>query len=302
MGCLKPITLRRDEPDEQVVPCGKCPDCLARKVAGWSFRLMQEEKKSSSAYFITLTYGDDNDTAPLSKNGFMEISKRDLQLFFKRLRRLQERDPGSIRKGNDGRFQYVGYQKDKPIKYFAVGEYGTLRQTPHYHIILFNANIKLIAKAWQQPDGKPIGSIYYGDVNGASIGYTLKYISNKPFKKKHKNDDRQKNFQLQSTGLGKSFLTPQMSQWYQSLPAERQYAQLPDGRKIALPRYYRDKIFSDSIRAQIRDIQLERIEEIQLKEMQKQGDLYWHNKDQKAKERFRKAQLDYNTFTSLQKF
>ena len=300
MPCLKPITLHRDTPDEQIVPCGKCPDCLAAKVAGWSFRLTQEEKKSSSAYFITLTYGDDNDTAPLSKNGFMEIRKRDLQLFFKRLRRLQERDPGSIRQGNDGRFTYIS--NDKPIKYFAVGEYGTRRQRPHYHVILFNANIKLIAKAWQQPDGKPIGSIYYGDVNGASIGYTLKYISNKPFKKKHKNDDRQKNFQLQSTGLGKNYLTPQMVQWHLSDLENRSYCQLADGRKVNLPRYYRDKIYEQSLKDIVRDAQLSRIERETLKAMQEQGDLYWHNKDQKAKERFRKAQLDYNTFTSLQKF
>ena len=230
----------------------------------------------------------------------MEIRKRDLQLFFKRLRRLQERDPGSIRQGNDGRFTYIS--NDKPIKYFAVGEYGTRRQRPHYHVILFNANIKLIAKAWQQPDGKPIGSIYYGDVNGASIGYTLKYISNKPFKKKHKNDDRQKNFQLQSTGLGKNYLTPQMVQWHLSDLENRSYCQLADGRKVNLPRYYRDKIYEQSLKDIVRDAQLSRIERETLKAMQEQGDLYWHNKDQKAKERFRKAQLDYNTFTSLQKF
>ena len=300
MPCLKPITLHRDTPDEQIVPCGKCPDCLARKVAGWSFRLMQEEKKSSSAYFITLTYGDDNDTAPITRNGFMELSKRDLQLFFKRLRKLHDSSPLRVTVSQRGS-RISTPHADSRIKYFAVGEYGTRKQRPHYHIILFNARIELIAKAWMQ-DGKPIGSIYYGDVNGASIGYTLKYISNKPFKKKHKNDDRQKNFQLQSTGLGRAFLTPAMVSWYLADPSQRYYAQLQDGRKIALPRYYRDKIFDERLRAIVRDAQIERIEEQTLKELREQGDLYWHNKDQKAKERFRKAQLDYNTFTSLQKF
>ena len=38
------------------VPCGKCPNCKKRRVNEWVFRLQEEDKVSSTSYFITLTY------------------------------------------------------------------------------------------------------------------------------------------------------------------------------------------------------------------------------------------------------
>ncbi|QCS37346.1 replication initiation protein [Tortoise microvirus 89] len=157
-------------------PCGKCPECLARRTSGWSFRLMEESKRAESAHFVTLTYA----TAPVTKKGFMTLCKKDVQDFFKRLR------------------YYLG--KDVKIKYYVVGEYGTRTLRPHYHAIIFGANYYGIEKAWSL-DNKRIGLVHYGVVNGASVGYTLKYMS-KPSKiPLHKNDDRVKEFSLMSKGL-----------------------------------------------------------------------------------------------------
>lgn len=172
--CLTPITITIKRTDEkQSVPCGKCPQCLARRISGWSFRLMQEDKKSDSSHFITLTY--DTDTVPISDKGYMSLNKRDVQLFFKRLRKAHG-------KSN--------------IKYYACGEYGTKGKRPHYHAILFNANIELLQDAWR------CGQIHYGTVSAASVGYTLKYMC-KPSKiPMHKNDDRQPEFSLMSKNWG----------------------------------------------------------------------------------------------------
>lgn len=115
----------------------------------------------------------------------MSLCKRDLQLFFKRLR-----------KKTDGK-----------VIYYAVGEYGSNYSRPHYHIILFNAQQQDVITAWTK-DGKEIGSVYFGQVAEASIGYTLKYISKEKRIPLHANDDRQREFSLMSKGIGKNYINP----------------------------------------------------------------------------------------------
>lgn len=179
MACITPF-YKRDKDNEWLqLPCGKCPDCLARRASGWSFRLMQQEKVSDSAHFVTLTYNTDH--VPISEKGFMTLVKADLQKFFKRLRKLSAED-------------------SLPIKYYACGEYGGTRHRPHYHVILFNSNPGDVIKAWCL-DGKPLGTPYFGTVTGASIGYTLKYITKKGKFPLHANDDRISEFSLMSKGL-----------------------------------------------------------------------------------------------------
>lgn len=190
-----------------------------RLVHSWSFRLMQEEKKSSSANFITLTYATSN--VPITKGRRFTLWKRDLQLFFKRLRKADTKSG-----------------KQSLIKYFAVGEYGGRTHRPHYHIILFNANIQDLQKAWG------LGNIHYGFVDYASVYYTLKYVMKSPRKRK---DTRQKEFRLMSKGLGKSYVD-KFGKWHQKAITERMYLNLMDGKKIGMPRYYKDKIYNDEQR------------------------------------------------------
>lgn len=169
--CHSPIVIKRDEVSISV-PCGKCEQCTKRRISGWSFRLMQEDKISSSSYFITLTY--DTAKVPITKNGYMGLSKRDVQLFFKRLRKV-----------NSGK-----------LKYYLAGEYGGKTARPHYHIILFNCDVKTIQDSWD------LGSIHYGEVTAASVGYTCKYIQKPRRIPLHRNDDRQPEFSLMSKKLG----------------------------------------------------------------------------------------------------
>lgn len=174
MACINPITLQSGD----IVPCSKCLNCKKRRVSGWSFRLMQQLKISQSARFITLTY--DTNHVPITKRGFMSLDKTDFQKFIKRLRKAQK-DVGNI-------------------KYYAVGEYGGRTMRPHYHAIIFNADVKLIQPAWSL-NGIDIGMVHYGEVNEATIGYTLKYISKASKVPLHRNDDRVKEFSLMSKDL-----------------------------------------------------------------------------------------------------
>jgi hypothetical protein len=199
-------------------PCGKCPPCIRRRVSGWAFRLNKQSEQSNSAHFVTLTYNDEHITK--TKSGLDTLVKADVQKFFKRLRKLT---------------------KEK-ISYYAVGEYGTDGQRPHYHIILFNANPKIVENAWSI-DNNVLGNIHFGDVGEASVGYTLKYISKEKKIPMFNGDDRQKEFALMSKGLGKGYLTEQMVKWHKRNIENRVYLPLKDGKKAAMPRYYKDKLY-----------------------------------------------------------
>lgn len=203
MACKVPFILKESR---QPVPCGKCPDCYKRRTSGWSFRLMQEEKISDSAHFITLTY--DTKVVPITKNGFMDLSKRHLQLFFKRIRKATKQHGYTITKRIRNKVQHkysTITPTKKPIKYYAVGEYGGRTNRPHYHIIMFNAQIELIQEAWN------MGNVHYGQVSNASVGYTLKYMTKKAKIPMHRNDDRTPEFSLMSKRLGESYLKKKIS-------------------------------------------------------------------------------------------
>lgn len=252
--CLRAI----NKLDGSIVPCGKCPLCIARRISGWSFRLMQELKHSSSAHFITLTYDDKH--APTDLFGNLTISKRDLRNFFKRLRKANSKKPSvllSTEENTGGLVTRVSrIVHNKPIKYFAVGEYGSRTYRPHYHIILFNASVELIQNAWGITDRltletEHIGQVHYGDQRGvceASIGYCFKYLQ-KQNRRYWKGELRQPTFSVCSKGLGIEYLTEQTCEWHAADVENRMYIQLQDGKKISMPRYYKDKIFFDGERS-----------------------------------------------------
>jgi len=198
------------------VPCGKCYDCKMRIVSQWAFRLQQEEKQSLSSLFVTLTYN--TETIPISPKGFLTLDKTDVQKFMKRLRK---------------------HSQNQNIKYFAVGEYGTKKMRPHYHILLFNTDQETILKAWN------LGEIHIGNITEASTAYTLKYMLKEPQIPKHKNDDRKKEFRLMSKGLGKNYLTPNIIKYHTNRPNEN-YVTI-EQYKIPMPRYYRNKLYAPEI-------------------------------------------------------
>jgi hypothetical protein len=203
-------------------PCGKCPACIRRRVSGWAFRINKQSEQSNSAHFVTLTYNDEH--IKKTKNGFETLVKKDVQDFFKRLRKLTK----------------------QKISYYAVGEYGDTGERPHYHIILFNANPKIVENAWKLNDTS-LGNVHFGDVGDASVGYTLKYISKDKKIPQFNGDDRQKEFALMSKGLGAGYLTENMVKWHTKGNIENKvYLPLKDGKKAAMPRYYKDKIYDQN--------------------------------------------------------
>lgn len=266
------------------VPCGKCPLCVARRTSQWSFRILQEEKISQSAYFLTLTY--DTKHVPLTRSGYMTIKKRDVQLFFKRLRKAHGE---YYREFNPKTFRYVKkWRSSGPaIKYYTVGEYGSKYNRPHYHAIVFNAQVEKIQPAWE------LGHVYYGTVTGGSVGYCLKYMCKKGKIPMHAKDDRIKEFGLMSKGLGKNYITEAMRKWHLSDMDNRMYCNLTDGKKISMPRYYKDKIYTEEQRKRIAFFQKLRYENEQREAEKSGGENYWHFRAEAVKAAF--ISMDYKS-------
>lgn len=249
----------RDKKNNQAVtvPCGKCEKCYKRRVSAWSFRLLQEDKHSQTSYFITLTY--DTDHVNFTNRGYLNLCKRDFQLFIKRVRKSHD-----IRSRKSS---LLSQARNTQLKYYAVGEYGGKRYRPHFHCIVFNASLELM---FDKPtcrllrdtkyDGKtqvickqwPLGMATVGQVTGASVGYTLKYMMKQSRIPMHKNDDRTPEFALMSKGLGERYLTPAMKQWHKADLVNRMYCNAPGGVKISMPRYYKLKLYDDTEKALVK--------------------------------------------------
>lgn len=224
------------------VPCGKCPPCKKRRVAGWRFRMKEEEKVAMCVHFVTLTY--DTSTVPITKNGFMTLEPRDFTLFMKQLRNLQSRQKQ--------------IPKDWPkIKYYACGEYGTLKNRPHYHIVLYNCwDLMDIGKAWQ----KGIVDVQ-ANAKAGSFAYTAGYIDKEKRIPMHKNDDRAKEFSRMSKLLGINYVKkPTNIKWHLADIQNRCYI-VDEGKKIPMPRYYKQKIYKkwqrDKIAQKAKQIEME---------------------------------------------
>jgi len=85
--CITPFYIKHKISNEKIpVPCSKCPPCMKRRTSGWSYRLVKEGDRSKTALFITLTYNTDK--VPITKKGYMNLDKKDVQKFMKRLRKL----------------------------------------------------------------------------------------------------------------------------------------------------------------------------------------------------------------------
>lgn len=109
-----------------VVPCGHCLGCHIDYSRDWANRMVIELQDNPDAIFLTLTYNNEN--LPFTEVEFEDetiagrptLSVRDLQLFFKRLRK---KFPG------------------KRIRYYVAGEYGPKTHRPHYHAIVYGIGL-----------------------------------------------------------------------------------------------------------------------------------------------------------------
>ena len=209
------------------VPCGRCIECRLQKARSWALRCMHEASFHKFNCWITLTYDDEN----LPDNG--SLSRRDLQLFLKKLRKRHE---------------------PERFKFFASGEYGGNTMRPHYHVMLFGLDFA-DKKRIGTRDNFPVwhsdfldsvwgkGNTEIGSLTVDSAMYTCKYIVDK--------DDRvdfgarEMPFLQMSRGgrngrgIGHS--------WYKKNQLEmfRDDNVIIKGSEVAIPRYYQSLMAQD---------------------------------------------------------
>lgn len=212
----------RKKGESMDLPCGRCYDCKKTRISGWSFRLQKEYERSTEGIFLTLTINPEH--MNISDKGLMTLRKQDVQAFMKKLRKL-----------NQGR----------TLKYYACGEYGGKTKRPHYHIILYNADPETIEKAWTK------GEFHIGTLTPASCGYTLKYISKPSRVPMWDGDDRLPEFSLMSKKLGDNYLTEKIKNWHDADIMERMYVPYKDGKRLPMPRYYKEKLYTKEQREHI---------------------------------------------------
>lgn len=140
--------------------CYTCSGCQADRKAAWGLRMSHEASMHDRNSFLTLTYDQDH----YPENGLLE--KEVLINFFRRLR---------------DRYQ-------KPIRYFACGEYGPATHRAHYHAIIFGEDFldgashpnnrglrtnPILDDIWKR------GMVQAGSVTYNSCNYVAGYVQKK---------------------------------------------------------------------------------------------------------------------------
>ncbi|AXH73312.1 MAG: replication initiator protein [Microviridae sp.] len=261
MQCIRPMPMTVN--GERIhVPCNHCNFCLQNRRNEWAYRLTYELKRSQSAKFLTITYNEEH--VPKYKD-LPVLDKSHLTLLFKTIKQKQKRL--LVIQGKQQKLSQVKknelYDKWK-IKYYAVGEYGTQFERPHYHAIVYNLNPFILGKLnidalWNK------GNIHYGDANEKTISYTAKYLidaQEEEWQKKF----RPKPFAIMSKGLGENYIEAR-KEWHTK---DLKFYVNKQGDKVRMPRYYKDRIFNDEQKkeggaqalAQAEQVQNERIESL----------------------------------------
>ena len=210
LSCLHPVIVNNRYTGETVaVPCGKCSACMNTRSALWVQKLDEEMRHHRYNLFVTLQYNDldipqyvrlrkedtpfidgrydwsyiDSDTGQMlsfydssvSRHNKADreyifdtkilnvLSKRDVQLFVKLLNYYARQI--TDRYGN--------------FRYYICGEYGGKTFRPHYHVLLFIDDERIIknidsllAKSWKH------GNIYDPHlVSGSASQYVASYLN-----------------------------------------------------------------------------------------------------------------------------
>lgn len=213
-----------------VVPvgCGKCMECRKQKARNWQVRLHEEIRNDKNGKFVTFTFSNESIKELAKDIKGLEGYNLDNEIAKIAVRRFLER----------WRKKYK-----KSVKHWLVTELGgNGTENIHLHGILWTKeNEKTIKEIWKY------GFIWVGDknnggyVNEKTINYIVKYVNKIDTKHKEYNSKI-----LTSAGIGKNYIN--------RIDAEKNKFKGPEtketyttkqGLNIALPIYYRNKIYTE---------------------------------------------------------
>lgn len=210
------------------VGCSKCIECMKQKSREWQVRLMEDVRHNKNGKFVTLTYSNES-IKKISKEikglkGYdldNEIAKKSVRWFLERWRKKYK----------------------KSIRHWLVTELGhNGTENIHIHGIMWtDQSLDEIEKIWQY------GYIWKGKENYVSektVNYLVKYVN-----KIDKVHTEYKPKILTSAGIGGGYIDRGESRnnQYKGKDTNETY-KTRTGHKIAMPTYWRNKIYSEDER------------------------------------------------------
>ena len=210
--------------------CGLCRECLRKKGREWRIRNYEQLKETPTAVFFTGTFTDErieylSKKYNIDKEEVNQIAKKEVRLFLERIRK---------------------YNKGKSVKHWIVTEKGhTKTRRIHIHGIFYaeNGHTQQSLK-WILRNQWIAGYNYSGKyVNQRTINYVSKYLT--------KIDEDNRDFRgivLCSPGLGRNYTIKNKKrfEWRGEKSKEDYYCK--NGASIPLPRYYKEKVYTEEQR------------------------------------------------------
>lgn len=285
-----------------ILACGQCLECRCQYAQQWANRIMLEAQYHDESYMLTLTYDDEHvprmwpyeykdfTDDPLSyydahgrfdatkyfsdmpywhyycnpRTGIVErlpckryrgdevytLEPKDLQDFVKRLRDQQH------------------YHHSNTIRYYGVGEYGTEKHRPHYHIIVFGLHLDDVVETGTNKHGTVLhdsatihrlwgkGITEVSPLNWEDAAYCARYTTKKLGKAEtdfYKENCLVPEFTRMSLkpAIGAQYYQEHKDEIYKH--DEIHLSTAKGGRTVKPPRYY-DKLYDDVYPAEMAEV------------------------------------------------
>jgi hypothetical protein len=246
-------------PDERVkivtASCGKCMECRKQKMREWQVRLSEELRTQElPAWFVTMTY---------SEKSLQELDNQ-IEYEHKKIKRKLYKEKKLAGHQRNKENYLEGYNRDneiarlsvrrfterwrkkfgKTVRHWIVTELGTNKtERLHLHGIVWCQNKADIKERWQY------GGVYIGEwCNNETIAYIVKYLN--------KSDKIHKEYipkMFVSQGIGRKYLNrkdKELNKYKEGGGTDELY-RTRDGLKLALPIYYRNKIYTENEREKL---------------------------------------------------
>lgn len=212
------------------VGCGKCIECRKQKAREWQIRLQQELGDWNYKYFLTLTFSEESlkdltDELQGTETNVNKCAQFAMRRFLERWRK----------------------KYGKSVQHWFITELGHEgTERIHLHGIIFSNEPHTneeFEKIWSY------GWTYTGEYcTERTINYIIKYVT--------KIDPDHKTYEADifcSAGLGKRYLRNNMILEKHQFAGKDtiQYYTLKNGQKVALPKYYRNKLWTQKERDQL---------------------------------------------------
>lgn len=226
------------------IGCGECIECKQKKAREWRVRLLEEFKTNKQCSFVTLTFAE-------------ETLKRYRQLAQKEIQDVNycdiyETDNIAAKIAIRHMLERFRKKTGKSIRHWLITERGhTNTRRVHIHGIIWHEfkqkgrgknGIYDLNELWKN------GWCFNGDYVGEkTITYISKYIT--------KNDKENKGFHgkiCASPGIGRDFIngyTKNRNRW-DGKNTDTNYI-LPNGRRIDMPIYYRNHLYTERQREKL---------------------------------------------------